>query len=126
MIKDIHDVLKTSNEAFIRSMLKRETSPMPTVTEEGREITAEINHGRWIIRCPFCKGAELADKQDKRFFCLSCHNKENGGKYVSVVFPDEEVEIESELAKRGKENQRNWKNPETLEGIKSENKERGL
>jgi len=72
---------------------------------------AELNHGRWIIPCPNCRSAELADRQSNGatwgspFSCVNC-----GVGPVDVVYPSDgfRAEIESAAAVRPLE-YRNWR-----------------
>lgn len=125
MIKDIRDMQEIGQEKATADYLKRFRKPMPTKTAE-MTVEAEINHGRWICKCPFCKGAEIADRQDKRFFCLSCFNKSIAGQWLKVEFPKDEKKIEIELSKRPKVENRNWIPSESVNDLRRENKERGI
>lgn len=87
-------------------------------------VDAEINHGKWIVKCPFCAGAEMADMNDPRFFCLSCYNQESSD-WLQVTFPKDRQKIEVELLKREQKNQ-HWLPGETLTKLRKENKERGI
>jgi len=66
-------------------------------------VLAEIEHGRWIARCPAprCNGAEYIDLDDPFFFCLSCGNSSSGEAYP-VTLPEPELikEIEKALTER--------------------------
>ena len=73
----------------------------------GPPLDARINHGRWLVRCPYCVGAELVDPDDPFFFCLSCGNEGSRGRERRVRFPDKRKEIEDALEGRRRENQ-NW------------------
>jgi len=88
-------------------------------------VKAEINHGRWIVRCPACSGAEEADPGEPIFYCLSCGNDENGGHVMQVVFPDDRAAIEAALLRREMGN-RNWAPGESLSDLEMENAEHGL
>jgi hypothetical protein len=87
---------------------------------------AEINHGRWIVRCG-CGGAEEATWQDPVFFCLSCGSIDNDSYLKSVEFPPEgeRKEIERFLLVRSIEN-RNWQPGESPSDLEAENREHGL
>lgn len=83
-------------------------------------LKARINHGRWIVDCPYCEGAEAAWKEEKLFLCMSCWN--NGtNEFIPVEFPDEIEDIESELSKRVKVENQNWVQGETMIKLKAEN-----
>lgn len=72
---------------------------MPTTTS-GKAVKARINKGRWIADCE-CGGAEAVSRTDPIFFCFSCGNEANKGKFRKVAFPDNADEIESILLERG-------------------------
>lgn len=90
----------------------------------GESLDAEVNHGRWIARCPYCSGAEIADSADPVFMCLSCFNEENGGRFRPVRFPVDLESIETELKSRKNENHQNWIPGESLEDLKCETREK--
>jgi hypothetical protein len=54
----------------------------------------EANHGRWIVRCPYCLGAQVAHRTDHRYLCADCLN---GGtaRWAAVTWP-----ADAELAER--------------------------
>ena len=93
-----------------------------SVTETS--VWAEINHGRWIVCCPFCSNAEF-EWGDRLFFCSECKNKQIDEQLVTVLIPPQKKAIEVLLEKRPVKNQ-NWKYPETVSDLAKENKENGL
>lgn len=99
----------------------RETVSDPTAP-------VEVNHSRWIVRCPFCPSAQLAHDGDRRFMCVECHNQTVDGKWVPVGWPEADVrdDIEGLLEVRPTPKTRNWREPETVEDLEAENAERGL
>lgn len=111
---------QTGIENFTKNMLRKHGIPFPVKTDENVTIKAEINHGRLIAKCPFCSGAELVDRNDRRFFCLSCFNKSVNGNWVSIEFPANLEEIETVLEKRLEINQ-NWQFGEGISFLESEN-----
>jgi len=106
-------------ENFTRNILKKCNKPFPTNIDNTITANAEINYGRLIAKCPFCTGAELVDKQDRRFFCLSCYNKKANGKWISIIVPENLDEIETVLSPREEQNQ-NWLPGETVEMLRNE------
>ena len=92
------------------------------VTEDidGKPLYAYVNHGRWIVKCE-CGGAEKA-WEEGYFMCMSCFNSANRHKYRLSVFPEDRKQIEELLIDRPLVN-RNWKAGETIEQLKTENKE---
>ncbi len=89
-------------------------------------VDAEINHGRWIVRCPACAGAEEVDPDEPVFYCLSCGNADVGGHVMMAVFPDDRGEIEAALLKRLDIGTRNWNTNESLEDLEAENAGHGI
>lgn len=75
-----------------------EAHPLPIT--EGVTVAAEVNHGRWIARCPFCSGAEVVTAAYPIFWCDCCEMGEVDGQAARVVFPDALAEIEAELVRR--------------------------
>jgi hypothetical protein len=88
------------------------------------QVRAEVNHGRWLVRC-ICGGAEEAAWQEPVFFCLSCGSNGNDSYLTSVEFPKQREEIEKVLLVRSIEN-RNWQPGESSSDLQSENREHGL
>lgn len=89
-------------------------------------IEAEINHGRWLARCPACHGAEEADPGEPIFYCLSCGNADNGGQVMEAIFPDNMDLIEQALLIRPDMGSRNWSPGEKFDDLLRENAEHGL
>lgn len=102
---------------------RRGTLPAPVGDVGKPKAIVVVNHGRWLVSCPFCAGAERADPDDKRFYCLSCGNKAVGNKWIPVKWPTTRVAIEAELVKRPVENTRNWRPGETVAQLAKETKE---
>lgn len=85
----------------------------------GVEVLAEVNHGRWIGRCPWCSAALPVSVDDPRFFDPMCHN-DGSSSWAPVVFPDDWEEIEAVLDRRRVQN-RNWRHGETVADLEAEN-----
>lgn len=86
-------------------------------------VMVRINHGRWIVDCPFCDGAQYASFDHPVRFCTDClHWTEPAarGAWIPVVWPATVAELEAILAERPEEN-RNWFPRETLEDLRAEN-----
>jgi len=81
---------------------------------------AEANHGRWIVKCPWCPSAQVAS-ESKAFFCYACNNG-GLGKVVPVTWPDATLrgQVETLLAVRLMANQ-NWLPGETAADLTAEN-----
>lgn len=88
----------------------------------GDAVPAVVNHGRWIVRCPFCTSAELACLSDPRFMCCECGNAENLGSWCPVRFPEGIPAIEAALSARPLPLQ-NMEPGETLADLLAENDE---
>lgn len=90
-----------------------------TVPAAGEEVQVYGNHGRWVVECPDCGGAQLACRTDHRFMCNECANIAVGGLWRPVVWPDNVQAIEAEMESRPEKNQ-NWLPGETLEQLRDE------
>lgn len=70
-------------------------------------LNARMEQGRWLIDCPYCKGASFLFISDLRFMCPDCFNIFYDGAWLPVAIPDNFDEVEAEaLAKPISE--RNW------------------
>lgn len=100
----------------------------------GRDVAkpqtfAYVNHGRWLVDCPFCGSTQVAAKTDRRFLCAgtgSCGNAPAGGAFVPVVWPKDTEAIEAVLVNRPDPNTRNWLPGETIKDLRRENVEHGI
>lgn len=88
------------------------------------QAIAYVNHGRWVVECPFCPSAQVASTWDRRFFCTDCGNAAVGGGWIEVVWPGEADEIDAALADRPRVNA-NWRG-ETVAALRAENTANGL
>lgn len=122
--------LKPGYSGFVFSHLKhkKHIHTIATGARKGVPIAARINHGRWIMDCPYCSGAEMVDPDDKRFFCLHCFMEENLNKPRPVTFPPkpQRLAIERVLLLRPLKINRNWFPGETIAELKQENIDNGL
>jgi hypothetical protein len=100
---------------------------VPQGVAVGVSTPAFVNHGRWVVRCPFCAGAQLAhpDRTD-RFFCIDCLNDLAGRQWISVTWPDDVSAIESVLELRPEVTTRSWWPHETVEDLRAENIAHGV
>lgn len=87
-------------------------------------LAPRANHGRWLVDCPGCPGAELVDASEPVFICLSCGNKFAGFLPVAVQFPAQMTAIERILDKR-RTDQQNW-TTETIAELVAENASVGV
>lgn len=94
---------------------------LPEATAESPRAAAEVNHGRWVVRCPFCMSAQVAAASDQRFLCWDCGNAAVGGQWVTVVWPSRDLRrgIEDALNRRPPQH-RHWLPHETVEGLEAE------
>ncbi len=119
--------LPVAERAVALHWVRRDVAPFrPSGVSTKATAYAEINHGRWIVRCPFCASAQLASKTDKRFFCIECLNEAVGRRWVRVTWPAEAEAIEATLLVRPDERNRNWRPGETAADLARENIERGV
>ncbi|HQA69622.1 MAG TPA: hypothetical protein PK801_14955 [Aggregatilineales bacterium] len=86
---------------------------------ERGQVLAEVNHGRWIARCPYCAGAMYV-APGLPFYCVDCLMVSNEGQAMTVVFPEEKERIEALLLARPLA-ARNWQPGETVAQLESEN-----
>jgi ribosomal protein L37AE/L43A len=109
--------------------------PLPDPTEDNTfgEVSARINHGRWLVDCPGCNSALIVDLGQLTFMCVECGNNHNGGKWLRVTVPRNRSAIETELLKRPMNGRnpaeavnRNWEPGETVAILKQENTDHGI
>ena len=70
----------------------------------GAPVPVYVNYGRWVVDCPGegCGGAQMASRDDHRFFCVTCGNAFVGGRWLATVWPNDRTvaAIDSALEKR--------------------------
>jgi ribosomal protein L37AE/L43A len=88
-------------------------------------IVAHISDDTWCADCPDCGGAETVWLKDLKMWCHSCGNVTVGGKYRPVALPPDAPEIERILDKRPLRHTRNWRQVETVDDLRAQNKEAG-
>jgi hypothetical protein len=86
-------------------------------------VEAYVNDSRWVVQCPGCNGAQLASRNDHRFFCVDCLNADNGGHWLRVVWPKDHAEIEAALLQRPNPKTRHWRPGETVADLVRETEE---
>lgn len=124
----IHEIQTTrrhglgSMESWLRGLLKMR---LPSEVLDTPLRFARVEQGRWLIDCPDCNGATLADLEDPRFFCPDCQNAMSGGVWLRVMLPPNVAAIEHELLKRPIVN-RNWTPGETVGALKADNAIHGV
>lgn len=104
---------------------RRMSFPPPNGEAVAPVLSVIVEQGRWIVLCPFCSGAELADPDDPRFYCLTCYCAPVGNKWLLVQWPAARAGIEAALLVRPEANQ-NWLPGETVADLLAENREAGL
>ena len=97
------------------------------------EVSARINHGRWLVDCAGCNSALVVDLSEPVFMCVECGNNHNDGKWFKVIVPQDRAAIEAELLKRpwngrnpAEAVNRNWEPGETVATLKQENFDHGI
>lgn len=100
--------------------------PIPSAVHDTITVSPIVNHGRWLVPCPWCFSAGMASRHDHRFYCVECRNVGAGGKWVRVVWPESKDEIEALLTMRPDPRTRNWKDPETVAELLAENESFGV
>ena len=125
-LRTVRDAHSQGVVPFVNMVIatRRGSLPAPTGDVLKPKAVAEVNQGRWVVNCPFCAGAELADPDDRRFYCLSCGNKAVGYKWIPVKWPTAHLAVEAELVKRPIEETRNWTPGETVAQLAREREER--
>jgi ribosomal protein S27AE len=86
------------------------------------EVTARVNHSRWLADCPDCSGAMLLRQGQTRFVCGNCLNVAVDAPR-RVVWPDDDPT--GPLSVRPVPEVRNWGPPEQVADLVAENRERG-
>jgi hypothetical protein len=91
-------------------------------------VQAFVNDSRWLVQCPnaTCNSAQLASKVDRRFFCVSCLNADNGGHWLNVEWPKDHQAIEEVLLQRPNPSTRHWMPGETVKDLERENAEHNV
>lgn len=100
-------------------------APVIAARTAGR-VNAEVNHNRWIVKCPTCDGAMLASKNEPIFWCVNCENRANEGLPMAVRFPPNISVIEWVLMKRPDPKTRNWVTTETVADLIRDNQLHGV
>jgi len=113
-----------------RMYMRMGFGPLPDPTEANifGEVSARINHGRWLVDCPGCNSALVVDLTELVFMCVECGNSNNDGKWLKIILPKNRKAIEAELLKRPMNGRnpaeavnRNWEPGETVAMLRQEN-----
>lgn len=99
-----------------RRIVKALTRQMVAPHDEGGQVLAYVNLGRWVADCP-CGGAELVGAEP--MICGSC------GTVSEVIWPDNYNQLERLLQVRPPNNQ-NWTPGEPETQLEEENIMHGL
>jgi hypothetical protein len=99
---------------------------VPVATAVAVHVKAEVNDGRWIVRCPSCLSAALAAKADRRFFCAECLNTRHQRMWLTVDWPEQVALIEALLDVRPSVDDRCWLPTDTISDLAEWNTDRGL
>lgn len=94
--------------------------PRTNRVDPAMSVRPTVNHGRWVVECPSCHSAQLASREDRRFFCVSCNNAFFEGRFLRVEWPRAADDIETELLRRMDVRTRNWEWDETLDQLRDE------
>jgi hypothetical protein len=107
-------------------------APMADVDDGASPMTAEINHGVWIARCPCRTPGDPAPgcivwTAAPLGWCVRCGNETAGWRWRRILLPgpDERAAIEAALVVRPVEH-RNWTPGETVAELLAENAVHGL
>lgn len=129
---DPNDPIRDHEEWLRRRLfntLVRESIPLPRfdvdVSSDFPPVLAEVNHGRWIARCPWCAGAEALWRGQDWFFCCSCGNYPIKGVRLHVKYGQPSDLVESALVVREDKRTQNWLPDETVDDLEQENEEHG-
>jgi hypothetical protein len=101
--------------------------PPPTFDSTRGSVNAFISDNRWVVECVAanCNGALMVSVAEPYFLCVECGNRDNGGNWYLVNFPDTRNRIETLLLRRAHAN-RHWVDGETITQLEQENREHGL
>lgn len=92
----------------------------------GLEVSAEVNAGRWLVRCPFCASAQLAPRGGGIYWCVDCYMAGADGRWAGIRWPADADAIEAVLLRRPDPGSRNWTEAETVADLEAENREHGV
>ena len=142
--QDIHDrrsLARQLTQPHVQAIARRVGVRVPKLDQVSMgtpPLPAEINHGRWIVRCP-CGGAENVWPDTPLMFCSSCGNTgrvpgghpfpaaDAGGllRRVRMPSPLHQERIMRALLEREPEHT-NWVPGELIGALRNENLAHGL
>lgn len=97
--------------------------PPTSEVDDGAPLPARVNHGRWIVDCPDCRGAMPVWVEQPLMWCSDCQNRAVGHRWRRVALPvvEERVAIEAILSQRPNPANRNWEPGEAVADLIAEN-----
>lgn len=123
------DVVYRHHPVFVESARRVgvEVQPLDRIAHGAPPAFARINHNRLICDCPDCGSAVYVWREGPHvMLCPDCWNGAIGGAWRPVMVPDNLAEVEAILGARPLPGNRNWQLPETLEDLRSQNREHGV
>ena len=104
----------------------RNPEPQPKgYAPDAEPVHVVVNHGRWLVRCRNCPGAELARRRHPWFWCTSCYNHHLDNRLIPVIWPADPDAIAALLGPRPL-HAKNWEPGESLDVLRAENMEHGI
>lgn len=91
-------------------------------------LAAHVNHGRWMVDCPFCGSSQHAAVTDPWFYCGVCCNQP-ARQTLPVVFPKNAEQLVAVLEARPLPRFRNWHPGEAIKDLQAQDEDaiaRGL
>ena len=107
---------------WVHHLTGRPLAQLNKPTDPTATVAAYVNHGRWVVECPDCHGAQLACKTDHRFLCDECGNVAVGNRWRPVEWPGNAAQIDRMLTNRPIAHQ-NWSPGEAVELLAIDNLE---
>lgn len=134
VILDGRDAYKSSLELFyattMRTAAQRQrviVKPLADIAANLPALRAYINHGRLLVDCPDCGGAEFVWASGPfQMMCRQCWNIAIGGRWRMVDCPPDLDSIAEALGQRPLARHRNWLPGETVESLRLENLSHGI
>lgn len=127
------DMFRLPYGVFVRGMATKKSMRPPGQdgVTGGAPIRAYINHGKWVVECPDCTGAQVVSEEERRFWCVSCGNATINFAWRHVRLPRDRDKIEAALvvrpaARADKAITRNWNLDETVADLEQENVDHGV
>lgn len=121
-IQTFEDRFGQGAQDIVAARFAKPGDALPVGVYLGAALTAEVDQGRWVVRCPDCAGAELM-ADSGLFFCCNCRNQAVGHAYRRVTPPSktQRAQIEAALLARPEPENRNWLPSESVADLLAEN-----